>query len=711
MRGVTFVVRSLMAFVVVGLITSCTDGPTAPERSTQAVSLAVGQAPTGETITTDKDDYAPGETVVITGSGWQAGDSVDFVMTEEPATHEPHTWTVGADEAGGFVDDHFVVEDHDLGVTFTLTATSRATGATATAVFTDGNFTFAFSPAGLLTSVSYLRFNGSLTCSGTPSANTWTTGNIGLNTSGGGQSIQFTVPSVAGYTFTGYTTDGATVSPASSAATTVYCVSGNAPATPLKTITLNYVAIATNQKPTADPGGPYTTDEGSVKQLDGSGSTDPEDLDDITYLWSVDVTGNTLPYVAIDPSGSCKFYGTSDASDAGTATSTLKQPYIQCTDDGVFKLTLVVTDKGSPALSSTPAETQLTVSNVAPSVVLSPTSKTINEGGTASFTAVITDPGSNDAVASYAWTPTTGACTVTSSTQTSATYTCTDDYDAKVRLTVKDDDDGEGYGEADLKSNNVAPSITSLSVAPALVKIGDPVTLSATFADPGTGDTFTGSSINWDDGSSTDNTPTVNYNTGTATGTASKSHTYSATGIYEVSLTILDDDGGSDTKTFQYVVVYDPTAGFVTGGGWINSPQGACRLDACTYETVGKANFGFVSKYLKGANTPTGNTEFQFHAGGLNFSSTSYQWLVVQGANKATYKGAGTVNGVSGYKFLIYAYDGGPSNDQFRIKIWTESVDGYGNTIENVVYDNQMGQSIDANAGTLIAGGSIVIHK
>jgi hypothetical protein len=46
-------------------------------------------------------------------------------------------------------------------------------------------------------------------------------------------------------------------------------------------------------------------------------------------------------------------------------------------------------------------------------------------------------------------------------------------------------------------------------------------------------------------------------------------------------------------------VVYDPSGGFVTGGGWINSPAGACKLAWCTDETVGRANFGFVSQYRK----------------------------------------------------------------------------------------------------------------
>lgn len=110
---------------------------------------------------------------------------------------------------------------------------------------------------------------------------------------------------------------------------------------------------------------------------------------------------------------------------------------------------------------------------------------------------------------------------------------------------------------------------------------------------------------------------------------------------------------------------------------------------------------------------PAGETEFQFQAGNLNFHSDSYQWLVVSGSCKAQYKGTGTVNGVSGYSFLLTAYDaqagsggscGGSNVDRFRIKITLGSA---------VVYDNVRGGSDDIDSANpmAISGGSIVIHK
>ena len=152
--------------------------------------------------------------------------------------------------------------------------------------------------------------------------------------------------------------------------------------------------------------------------------------------------------------------------------------------------------------------------------------------------------------------------------------------------------------------------------------------------------------------------------------------------------------GWGDAVT-EYVL-YDPwigQGGFITGGGTIWSEAGYYRRDT---DAVGQANFGFVSRYKKGANTPEGHTNFVFDAGGLHFRSSEYDWLVVAGTI-AKFKGVGTIDDASGiYKFIIWASD--DDLDTFRIKIW-EEVNGF----DDVVYDNGSKQ--------VITGGNIFIHK
>ena len=191
-------------------------------------------------------------------------------------------------------------------------------------------------------------------------------------------------------------------------------------------------------------------------------------------------------------------------------------------------------------------------------------------------------------------------------------------------------------------------------------------------------------------------------------GFATQTHAYAAAGVYTVSATVTNRCAKASVD--RLVVVYDPSAGFVTGGGWMISPAGAYAADAAL---TGRATFGFVSKYLKGATVPIGQTEFQFHAGRLNFHSQSYDWLVIAGA-RAQYKGTGSVNGKDGFKFMLTAVDGAllagdKQADRFRIKIW--HADAIGNDV--VDYDNQVDAKLEGGSseGTAIGGGSIVIHK
>jgi hypothetical protein len=169
-------------------------------------------------------------------------------------------------------------------------------------------------------------------------------------------------------------------------------------------------------------------------------------------------------------------------------------------------------------------------------------------------------------------------------------------------------------------------------------------------------------------------------------------------------VTRTSDSAFGSTTYQQFVVIYDPKGGFATGGGWINSPTGAYYFNPAI---VGRATFGFSSKYQKGASIPTGDTQFNFHTGGLDFRSSFYDWLVVAGA-RAQYKGAGKINGIGNYSFILTAVDGqvngGGGTDRFRIKIW-ESASG------SIIYDNQRGTDDNAAPTTTLGGGSIVVHK
>lgn len=255
-----------------------------------------------------------------------------------------------------------------------------------------------------------------------------------------------------------------------------------------------------------------------------------------------------------------------------------------------------------------------------------------------------------------------------------------------------------GSDNASVTVLNVAPNITSLIGPKNPVQIGSSISLFGNFSDPGLIDAHT-ALFDWGDNTSTQ------YELDIGNRNVTGFHKYNITGVFTINLTIFDDDGGSDSVEFRYAVIYDSDGGFVTGGGWINSPEGAYTPDS---NLIGKAHFGFVSKYKKGQQKPTGNTQFQFQVADLNFHSDSYDWLVIAG-HKAMYKGNGTIKGSGNYGFMISAIDEkltpNTDIDLFRIKIWDKE-----NNYE-VIYDNQLGDPENDEPATQIAAGQIVIHK
>ena len=251
----------------------------------------------------------------------------------------------------------------------------------------------------------------------------------------------------------------------------------------------------------------------------------------------------------------------------------------------------------------------------------------------------------------------------------------------------------------------VSPAVVATPADPLALGKGT-VTVTASFTDsPGQARTCT---IDWGDGSAVDAGVVVEP-TATDPGTCTGVHLYTAVGVYTVSVSVADPCGESAGAVYQYFVLYDPSAGFVTGGGWILSPPGAFTPNPAL---TGKAFFGFVSGYFKGNSTvPSGRTDFHFHTANFNFSSTNYEWLVVSGA-KARFRGTGQVNGAGQYGFALTAWDGqapgGGGIDRLRIRIWDET-DG-----DRVIYDNQVAcpnQGDNADPCIGIGGGAIVIHK
>jgi PKD repeat protein len=429
-------------------------------------------------------------------------------------------------------------------------------------------------------------------------------------------------------------------------------------------------------------GAPSSSPEGSAISL-GSSVSDPSQADTaagFTYFWTVTKNG------ALAGSGSGPTFTFTPA------------------DNGTYGLTLNITDKDQAIGSDARI---ITVTNVPPTIaILTQSATAVDENGSLTLSLAFTDPGADFHTVVVNWgdggstsIPVAAGTTLINASHTylddGATGTPSDLY--AIGVNVTDKDGGSASAGASVMVKNAPPVISGLTGPPGPVALGTAAAIGVAFSDAGTLDSHF-CSFSWDD--------TTTSSVVATNGSCSASHTYTAAGVYTVLISVTDDDTGSISSKFEFLVVYDPTAGFVTGAGQINSPAGAYVADAAL---AGKATFGFASKYHRGAAVPSGETEFRFHVANFSFQSTDYQWLVVSGP-KAQFKGSGRVNGANGYTFLITATDGdqagGGGTDKFRIKIW--------NTETGIaLYDNVSGSldDIDSANPQVIEAGQIVIHS
>src|SRR6266404_843447 len=119
---------------------------------------------------------------------------------------------------------------------------------------------------------------------------------------------------------------------------------------------------------------------------------------------------------------------------------------------------------------------------------------------------------------------------------------------------------------------NQAPVVTITAPASgAIFAVGTPVNFTGTFAD-NAGDTHTAQWM-FDNLAQAGTVDEIN-------GTVTATHVFATAGVYQVKLTVTDQLGASGTADTvgglpAMVVIYDPSGGWVTGGGWINSSAGA----------------------------------------------------------------------------------------------------------------------------------------
>lgn len=311
---------------------------------------------------------------------------------------------------------------------------------------------------------------------------------------------------------------------------------------------------------------------------------------------------------------------------AGARTFTATHQYLDdnptVTGSDVYNVNVKVRDDdGGQATASSTVE----VLNVAPgNVVAAPVGSIIDEGGGVTLDVTFDDPGSQD---THQVEITWGDGHVTTGTATGHTFTAShvyaDNGTYAVFVKVIDDDGGVGNGSAAVFVANVAPTVTV--VGPQTVNEGSVLSLTniGQFTDPGfnnplnAGNILNGGEsteeftyeINWGDGSAAESgVPTIDQVGGVGTPTAGSfdaSHIYADNGVYTVTVTVRDDDGGEISKTFLVTVNnVDPSLTFANPNPTANegSPVTLAELG------VGATDPGFKNDVTGTTETLTGES-------------------------------------------------------------------------------------------------------
>ena len=221
-----------------------------------------------------------------------------------------------------------------------------------------------------------------------------------------------------------------------------------------------------------------------------------------------------------------------DFGDGGTATGT--QADHAYANEGQYVVTVTVTDDDGDSSSQT---LTVQVANVAP-VIDSVTAPSGDEGTPITMTVTATDAGVNDTI-TYTWDFGDGVF----DTGSSVTHTYTDDGTYFVTATAMDDAGDVGIATIELVVTNVDPVITSMVALPsANPEEGDEIDLDATATDQGADD-IPDLIFTWDVGD------------GSAPYTGDDiEHTYADDGVFTVTLTVEDQDGGVATQTLTVTV-------------------------------------------------------------------------------------------------------------------------------------------------------------
>ena len=326
---------------------------------------------------------------------------------------------------------------------------------------------------------------------------------------------------------------------------------------------------------------PPVTPEGSSVLLDGTGSiANGDDGDTLAYAWDLDDDGDY------------------DDSTSPTPSATFG-------DNGLFTVSLRVTNTAG---YTDTADAVVTVTNVSPTVTIDPgqiTSRVENQA--LPVLANFTDPGWLDTYPTSSIDPGTADISGIPGTvvigdegppanvgTVAGTLTYGDNGTFTVTVSLTDDDGGVGSDSFSVTVDNLDPRITidetgtvDVNGVPTFfADAGESVEIPARVEDEGSDDETV--IWDWDDGEPTDSVfsrndpafddPPVSPTVNPRDFVVAASHSWAEACMYDVTLDVTDDDGGTDTDSVKVLITGTPT--LTRGAGyWQHQYKGNGKID------------------------------------------------------------------------------------------------------------------------------------
>lgn len=482
-----------------------------------------------------------------------------------------------------------------------------------------------------------------------------------------------------------------------------------------RALTAEEIAAGFNTPPVADANGPYEGDEGSLVSLDGSGSVGV-DGSIVLYEWDLDDDG--------------------EYDDATGVAVGVTYP-----DNGLYTVGLRVTDEyGLMDVDSA----VVSVVNVAPVVSVDITSQGMQYSDhIVDVTVTATDVPADVLTLSTTWSVDGGAvvaglpgdlsvtgsgCTVNSIqtcewvlagqvTEPAGTYT--------VEMTVADGDGGATSVDTDIVVGAEDATIAFDGANPVAVEVAAPggdsgsfsLTVDVTETQP---DVPVGTAAFGDVGLADlsmtlapvgPGSPSVGVCVpGTVSGVGYDAVvpvtcTFDGVPVNTYTVEVTVDGGYYAGFNEDVLVVYDPSLGFTTGGGWFYWP-----------DTDDKTNFGYTMKYNKKGTAVKGSfllirhldddSKYRVKSNALYGlalgEADGFGWASFSG--KATYLEPGWGEPIGNHEFVVYVEDLGQPGDGDRV--WLEMHDKKGDVIPAL----SMPRDAPDNAVPINGGNIVVPH-